>query len=308
MADIYDAFKPKPQTSPSNGFKQNKRMTKEEFGKFMNNKRTTLFNIANDQTMKVVNNPQSFMAFLDLQARLDYTVTNTLLVLSQNPKATLLKDYNHWNDLNAFLIKGSKGIDILEPAGEYTRKDGSIGFNYNPKTVYDVSCISNNNRFIEKQNGYSPNDLVSSIIYKTDIKPEVVSSDSTLPEDVYFDELSATVYVKEGQDPTNMINGLLREYAFVECFQQGISREDASFIANSVGYLLSKKYHLENYDSTFMKNCLSYFEGKDVITSKKELEEIKSVSKSVSERMEHGLYALQQGNQARQTERSSYER
>ena len=86
--------------------------------------------------------------------------------------------------------KGSKGIEILEPGNEYQRRDGSIGINYNPKTVFDVSSISNNERFVEKPKVYSPNEIVSSIIYRTEIKPEVVSNDSTLPEDVFFDEKS----------------------------------------------------------------------------------------------------------------------
>ena len=105
-----------------------------------------------------------------------------------------------------------------------------------------------------------------------------------------------------------MINGLLREYAFVECFEQGILRQEASFIAKSAGYLLSQKYHVDGYDTSFASECLSYFSGSEPFGAKKELEKIKSVSSQISERMEHGLYALQQNRQPKQTERSNYER
>ena len=274
----------------------------------MKEKKNELFNRANEETMKVVGDPHSFIDFLNLQAIIDYTVTNTLLVYSQNPKATLLKDFSHWSDANAYLQKGSKGIEILEPGNEYQRRDGSIGINYNPKTVFDVSSISKKERFVEKPKVYSPNEIVSSIIYRAEVKPEVVSNDSTLPEDVFFDEKSKTVYVKDGQEPNKMINGLLREYAFVECFEQGISRQDASFIAKSAGYLLSQKYHIDGYDTSFASECLSYFSSSEPFGAKKELEKIKSVSSQISERMEHGLYALQQNRQPKQTERSNYER
>ena len=258
MNNVYNALNgnssPFPKQNSSNkekNWNQKPRMSKEEFAQHMKEKKNELFNRANEETMKVVGDPHSFIDFLNLQAIIDYTVTNTLLVHSQNPKATLLKDFSHWSDANAYLQKGSKGIEILEPGNEYQRRDGSIGINYNPKTVFDVSSISNNERFVEKPKVYSPNEIVSSIIYRTEIKPEVVSNDSTLPEDVFFDEKSKTVYVKDGQDPFVMINGLLREYAFVECFEQGISRKEASFIAKSAGYLLSQKYHVDGYDTSF---------------------------------------------------------
>lgn len=315
MNNVYNALNgnssPFPKQNSSNkenNWNQKPRMSKEEFAQHMKEKKNELFNRANEETMKVVGDPHSFIDFLNLQAIIDYTVTNTLLVYSQNPKATLLKDFSHWSDANAYLQKGSKGIEILEPGNEYQRRDGSIGINYNPKTVFDVSSISNNERFVEKQKVYSPNEIVSSIIYRTEIKPEVVSNDSTLPEDVFFDEKSKTVYVKDGQDPFVMINGLLREYAFVECFEQGISRQEASFIAKSAGYLLSQKYHVDGYDTSFASECLSYFSGSEPFGAKKELERIKSVSSQISERMEHGLYALQQNRQPKQTERSNYER
>ena len=278
MNNVYNALNgnssPFPKQNSSNkenNWNQKPRMSKEEFAQHMKEKKNKLFNRANEETVKVVGDPHSFIDFLNLQ-------------------------------------KGSKGIEILEPANEYQRRDGSIGINYNPKTVFDVSSISNNERFVEKPKVYSPNEIVSSIIYRTEIKPEVVSNDSTLPEDVFFDEKSKTVYVKDGQDPFVMINGLLREYAFVECFEQGISRQEASFIAKSAGYLLSQKYHVDGYDTSFASECLSYFSGSEPFGAKKELERIKSASSQISERMEHGLYALQQNRQPKQTERSNYER
>ena len=82
----------------------------------------------------------------------------------------------------------------------------------------------------------------------------------------------------------------------------------AAFVAQSAGYLLSKKYHVDGYDTSFASECLNYFNDIDSFEVKKELEKIKSVSSQISERLEHGLYALQQNRQPKQTERSNYER
>ena len=64
---------------------------------------------------------------------------------------------------------------------------------------------------------------------------------------------------------------------------------------------------------TKLKGNVRYFQYKGDILKEmqkceKELEKIKSVSSQISERMEHGLYALQQNRQPKQTERSNYER
>lgn len=304
MSNIYDAFKQPIQPTQKQPQQKNQ-MSKEEFAKYMYEKRNSLYDMAGKQTDIVTHDPKAFISFLNLQAKFDYTVTNTLLIMAQNPRATLLKDYTHWKEAKAYLMKNAKKIEILEPSGEYERKDGSIGINYNPKILYDVSSISYGKRFIETPTEYSPNELVSSIIYRAPVKPEVVSMDSTLPSDVFFDENSQTVYVKEGQEPEAMINGLLREYAFVECHEQGMSRQEASFVAHGAGYILSKKYNLDNYDTTFSNECINFFDGKENFDAKKDLEQIKSVSSQVYERMEHGLYALQQAKQSKQQEQSN---
>lgn len=309
MNNVYDALNQQTQSKKNNSVPAHQpRMSKQEYAKYMKDKRTSLFHMANEETMKVVSSPESFLRFLEMQAKMDYTVTNTLLIMAQYPEATLLKDFSHWQESKASIVKGSKGIEILEPSGEYTRRDGSIGISYNPKTVFDVSQILNGERFIEHPPQYTSNELVSAIIYKTDIKPEVVAQDSKLPSDVFFDEQSQTVFVKEGQQPFNMINGLLREYAYVECYHQGQSRNNASFVAESAAYLLSKKYHLENYDTSFSQGCMNYFNDMEQFTTKKELESIKSISSQINERIEHGLYALQQARQDKKVERNIYTR
>lgn len=296
MKDVYNTINQAlQQNAPP------KKYTKEEYAQMMKEKRQHLFSLANEQTMNAVSDPKLFLQYLDLQSKLDYTVTNTLLVMAQKPDATILKDFSHWKELNHYIVKGSKGIEILEPGNEYTKKDGTIGISYNPKKVFDISEIKGKIIAPETKE-YEPSELVSAIIYKTDILPEVVRPDSTLPQDVFFDEDSSKIYVKHGLNPTDMLNGLLREYCYAECAQLGVHRLDAVFIAESAGYVLSKEYGVEGYDTSFANGCAEHFLDREVPEVKKELESIKGVRDQVSDRMQRGLYNLQQNKQEKQKE------
>ena len=139
MENIYAMLNKNAQRS--NERKQSK-LSKEEYAKQMKYKRNHLYKLAEVQTGEVVSSPQKYLQFLNLMARLDYTVTNALLIMAQNPDAKMLKDGKHWRDSGFYIKKGAKGIQVLEPTGEYQREDGSYGTNYNPKYLFDVSQIN----------------------------------------------------------------------------------------------------------------------------------------------------------------------
>ena len=82
-----------------------------------------------DETVKKLSLDGSILkGFLDIQSRFDrYSVANNLLILTQNPEAIKLADFNTWKENGTPVKKGNKGITILEPGHEYTREDGSIG-------------------------------------------------------------------------------------------------------------------------------------------------------------------------------------
>ena len=179
------------------------RMSKADFAKMMQERRKALFDIANDQVEKAVESSQQYKIYLDLQSRLGYTPTNTLLVMKQNPKATLLKDIVHWREEQKYIKKGEKGIQILEPGNEYVTKNGNRKISYNPKYVFDISQISGLNNPPTPAT-YETSELISALLYRADVQPEVVTDDSKLPRKVYFDPESNKIYVKAGQTQSEM--------------------------------------------------------------------------------------------------------
>ena len=82
-----------------NAQKQNERkqprLTKEEYAKQMKERRDHLYELAETQIREVASSPQKYQKFLNLMSRLDYTVTNTLLVMAQNPLISSLVNFKN---------------------------------------------------------------------------------------------------------------------------------------------------------------------------------------------------------------------
>lgn len=282
----YEVMNDDVQTKESE--QQNKpKLSKEEYARKV---RGALFKKANEQTKIAVSSDKNYLTFLSLQARLGYAMTNTMLVMSQEPNVLLLKDFEHWKDEGVKVNKGAKGIQILEPSGEYKRKDGSIGTNYKPKFVFDIS--QTNRSLMDIFPHYEINELVKAVTYKTEIVPEVVKEDSKLPRDVYFDLTQNKIFVREKQLAEVMFQGLVREYCKAQYHQEG--KAPTPFELGSATYLVLTKYGIDMHDISFSKEVTQYFEKDDDKVIKSKLFSIKVVADNVTERMDRGLYSQQQ--------------
>lgn len=282
-----------------NEHKQNK-LSKEEFAKLMSEKRKSLFNMANEQVEKAVESGDNFLTYLNVKSQFDLSVTNSLLIMAQNPKATMLKDITHWREDNRYIKKGEKGIQILEPV-LYTDSDNQPRMYYNPKHVFDISQLQGKNNHVSPPD-YQTEEVISALIYKTDIKPKLTDDNAKTQEYVFYDPDSLTIYVKEGLDEKAMVNGLLREYCLAEFMEQGYTRDDAIFKAECSAYMLSKKYGIGEYNTLFLSSCSEHFFSMNPKEIKEELENISYVSDNVSSRMKNGLYAQQE--QSKQKEKN----
>lgn len=115
------------------------RLSKEEYAEKKRAEKEKVYQMIDDAAREIVSDPEKFKNFLDTQSRMDrYSAANALLIYSQYPQATQLKDFDDWGKDNVKITKGAKSISILEPV-EYTRADGSPGISYNVKKVFDVT-------------------------------------------------------------------------------------------------------------------------------------------------------------------------
>ena len=128
------------------------RLSKEEYAEKKRAEKEKVYQMIDDAAREIVSDPEKFKSFLDTQSRMDrYSAANALLIYSQYPQATQLKDFDDWGKDNVKITKGAKSISILEPV-EYTRADGSPGISYNVKKVFDVTQTNEKQTLYVKRN------------------------------------------------------------------------------------------------------------------------------------------------------------
>lgn len=124
---------------PNKGGYQKPQLSPEEWKAKKQAEKDAVYQLIDETATAIVQDGEKFRGFLDTQARLDrYSAANALLIYSQYPKATQLKDFGDWAEEKVSINKGAKSISILEPV-EYTKADGTPGVSYNVKKVFDVS-------------------------------------------------------------------------------------------------------------------------------------------------------------------------
>ncbi len=281
-----------------NAQKQNERkqprLTKEEYAKQMKERRDHLYELAETQIREVASSPQKYQQFLNLMSRLDYTVTNTLLVMAQNPEAVMLKDNNHWRENKLYIRKGEKGIQILEPSGEYQRDDGSYGTNYNPKYVFDASQI-NTKDILYTAPQMDIENMIAGLTYDSPVA--LAQSDNFEGgEPVFYSPDSKCIFYAKDLSPQQLIQWLAREYCHVEFDKQysSYNREEHQFFVESSAYILCQKYGVPVHDTGFTNQVVNYFNGMETRDIKQELGYIKNLCEDVSERIDRGIYKSQQ--------------
>jgi len=111
-----------------------------EWAQNKNEKRTRAYETISNTSMKIGSDSQMFQKYLDIQSQFDvYSSNNVILILSQKPEATMIKDSATWRKSKTYIKKGEKRFTILEPGKKYQRDDGTMSISYNPKTVFDIS-------------------------------------------------------------------------------------------------------------------------------------------------------------------------
>lgn len=286
------------QLTKSTQKKSQPRLSKEEFAKEMQQRRQYLFDMAEKQSYEAVSSSEKYKQFLDLLWRTDYTVTNALLIMAQKPDSVMLKDSSHWRDKHLYIKKGEKGIQILEPSGEYERGDGTIGTSYNPKYVFDVSQI-NTKDILYHEPEMNVENIVTGLTYDSPVKLNMLENMYGNVQVLYSPE-SKSIFYSPGLEPDVLLQGLVREYCHVEFDRQynSYNRETCRFFVESSAYIVCRKYGINTNDQQFMNETADYFYGMDSKEIKKELSQIKELSRDVSARIDRGIYKTQQSKNA----------
>lgn len=290
MNNFDDLLNNKPEGQKS----EFSRLSNEEYAEKKQAERDALYELADNASLAATKNGAAFQQYLDMQAQLNrYSATNTLLVMSVNPKASHLGDFDYWKDRDCSIIKDEKGIAILEP-NEYTKNDGSVGIGYNVKKVFDISQVDTQNLKTEPQANIDNRQILRALVQKA---PMAIKSVDELPngKGAMTDPQTGDVYVLKGMEFNDTFRSLANEIAYAEVDLDKSS--EPQFTAYCASYILCKKNGVDtkNYDFDDVGHIFEKMSPQEI---KAELSQIRNIANDISVRMARHLDVAQKAEKS----------
>ena len=279
------------------------RLSPEEYAAKKKAEKEAIYQLLDNTALEVVQSPEKFKAYLDVQSRMDrYTANNALLMYKQFPQASQIKEFDDWAAEGVKVNKGSKTFIILDPY-EYTKKDGTIGIDFNLKRVLDVSQ-TNGKRPAAPTANRDPRKLVAVML---DSAPINIESTSELPYPdmgAFYKNEDQTLYVKRDiGDSVALCQCVAQELGHAELSMNSevYSRRDMGFQAVCIGYMFCKKYGVDtqNFAIDRIPDELKNKEPKDI---KAELGKTQKAFKEITARVSDELYR-QRAERSKEQER-----
>lgn len=273
----------KPQLSPDE-WKEKKQAEKE-----------AVYQMIDDTAVAIVGDGEKFKAFLDTQARLDrYSAANALLIYSQYPQATQLKDFNDWADEKISVNKGAKSISILEPV-EYARNDGTTGISYNVKKVFDVSQTKGKQTPSPTANR-DPQKLVAVMIDTSPVEVQVVPELPHPNMGAFYDNNKQTLFVRKNiGDSVALCQCVAQELGHAELSinSDSYSRKEMGYQAMCIGYMLCKKYGVDTKNFA-IERVPEEWKSKEPKEIRAELSKTRTALNEIHSRVSEELYKQKQ--------------
>ena len=235
--------------------------SKDDWIKQRNENRALAYEMLETATEEL-NNPDTIMAYLDIQSKFDrYSVSNALLVAYQNPEATRLCDSKTWQKNHVFINKGETGIIILEPGKEYTRDDGKTVTPYNAKKVFDISQTNARPR---QQSTRTPDArlVIKGMLKTSPVKYEIKNE---LPEGVnaIYQPEAKMIFIRQGLDGDEIVRALSKEIAYARLDKSNFDKENIDFAAQAISYITTSRTGFSPEPITALNEKFSSLEAKE---------------------------------------------
>jgi hypothetical protein len=286
MENFDDIFTAQPQRNaqytPADAF------SKDEWAASKQAERSEVYEMMDAATESVLSNGEDFRRYLDTLSRFDrYSAGNVLLILTQMPDATQLRDFDGWKEKNASIKKNEKGIRILEPGEEYTREDGTTGVSYNVKKVFDVSQTTAK---IQQQNEHpDERQLIRALMQASPVT--VIISETLSPEvGAHYDPHDSVISIRRGMAAQDIVRALSQEIAHAKMDSRDGKYDGGSvaFIAYCASYVVCQKAGFDVSSFNFGRLPES-FSGMDPQVGRGELTRIRTVAADILENLSSRL-------------------
>jgi len=264
------------------------------------------FQQLNDATMKLIQNPDRFKAFLDLQADLPaISVGNALLVLDQRSEpVTRLATFDEWRDKGRAVKRGETGCKILSPV-TYKRTDGSEGTSFRVSKIFDI-VQTHGDPLPEIPVAAVPADQLVRILFSK--SPVKIEADDMISADVgaVYDPGSKTIRV-HGKLPDDIaVSVLAREMAIalLNTLHEEVGRDRIEFAGQSAAYLIQKRYgHAPIGVDPSMVHDFAWPD--DPIAVRATLNDARQAANMVCQRIERGLENREHPDNAKSPRKTS---
>lgn len=274
---------------------QREQLSPQEWAEQKQLEKEALYQQIDSTAEEISENPDKLKSFLDLQARMDrYSSANALLIFSQLPEATRIKDFSGWGEDNVRLKKGVKGISILEPV-EYTKKDGSQGISYKVKKMFDVSQTNGKKQPAPTLNR-DPDKVIEVMVDTSPVNVELIDEMPHPGMGAFYKNEDQTLYIQRGfSDNVKLCQNIAQELAFAQLSLENDSynRREMGFKAVCVGYMVCKKLGIDT--KSFAVNRIpSDWKDMDAKAVRSELSQMRSAMGEIHSRVSDELYRQKQ--------------
>ena len=274
---------------------QREQLSPQEWAEKKQLEKEAVYQMIDSTAEEISENPEKLKAFLDLQVRMDrYSSANALLIYSQLPEATRLKDFTGWGEDNVRVKKGAKSISILEPV-EYAKNDGSTGISYKVKKMFDVSQTNGKKQPVPTLNR-DPEDVVAVMIDTSPVEVKVIDEMPQPGMGTFYKNEDQTLFIQHGfGDSVKLCQHVAQELAFAQLSMASDSynRREMGFKAVCVGYMVCKKLGIDT--KSFAVNRIpSDWKDMDVKAVRSELSQMRSAMGEIHSRVSDELYRQKQ--------------
>lgn len=265
--------------------------------------RSKAFELVDKATSEVVSSSANFKQYLDIESKHDqYSYRNLLLIFAQKPNATQIKDAKTWKEQHVYVKRNEKSFIIIEPNGEYQREDGTMGINYNAKSMFDVSQTSASMKIRKDEFNFDNRSCLQVLLENA---PVNIIFKGDLPNNSYafYAPSDRTIYVSPDLDSDIAFSALAKEIAHAEMDMHDgtYDRNETSLNAYCSAYMLSTKFNLDtsNFDFSFIPDTYKDVDSKDI---QQDLSKLRNSYASLSERVDKNIYALKEQQKSEQTQ------
>lgn len=236
-----------------------------------------------DETADTISKDDSlFKMYLDIQGSFDkYSVGNCLLITSQMPNATQIRDFEGWKEAGTFIKKNAKSITILEPGDQYTRADGTVSTSYNPKKVFDIS--QTNMKSKPRNVSMADKTKLTAILNECPVDVKVVDDISGTTRLAEWNKDDNVLYVRKNEDIHSTFVQLAQELARAGLETTGNTELD-NFKSSCVAYMVCKKHSVDvaNYDLKTIPDSMRNMTPSEI---RNELSSMRSTMEDINSRI-----------------------